>query len=444
MTQESEAELAIALAEVLRETTGPVTIGDLRRLSGGASRETWSFTAVAGADRLSLVLQRSRGGLTMTGPSFTVEDALLAAAEHSGVPVPPTVIDAAGCAAVLGDARITVHVEGESLGPRIVRRPEFAAARSTLSAQCGRALAAIHSIDPDDVPGLEEIDTLGRLRDGLDLVEEARPAFELALRWLHEHRPAPGPVRVVHGDFRIGNLLVDETGLQAVLDWELAHLGDPLEDLGWLCVRAWRFGGEGEVGGVGPIEDLLDAYAEASGSPVSVDDVRWWIVAGTLTWGLICAVQARRHLDGHVRSVELATIGRRVCETEYDLLDLIGVVAPAGSPTPAAPAPSGSHGRPTAAELVEAVREHLAEVVAPQLDGSAAFQLKVAGNALGIVERELMARPTSGLAAADEATMAASIRSGTAPSADDLVALQAAVVDRLRVAHPKWLLPPDA
>ena len=103
------------------------------------------------------------------------------------------------------------------------------------------------------------------MRDGLDLVEEARPAFELALRWLHEHRPAPGPVRVVHGDFRIGNLLVDETGLQAVLDWELATLGDPLEDLGWVCVRAWRFGGEGEVGGVGPSEDLLDAYE--SGRP---------------------------------------------------------------------------------------------------------------------------------------------------------------------------------
>ena len=262
----------------------------------------------------------------MGGPSLAAEDALLAAAERAGVPVPPVVVDAAGCAD--GARRGPHHRPRRRRGARPAHRPrttQFAAARAALPAQCGRALAAIHSIDPADVPGLEAVDTLARLRDGLDLVGEARPAFELALRWLHDHRPPPGPQRVVHGDFRIGNLLVDETGLRAVLDWELAHLGDPLEDLGWLCVRAWRFGGDGEVGGVGPLEDLLDAYGDAAGTPVSADDVRWWIVAGTLTWGLICAVQARRHLDGHVRSVELATIGRRVCETEYDLLDLLGV-----------------------------------------------------------------------------------------------------------------------
>ncbi|MEZ5205083.1 MAG: phosphotransferase family protein [Acidimicrobiales bacterium] len=182
--------------------------------------------------------------------------------------------------------------------------------------------------------------------NGLDLLDEHRPAFELALRWLADRRPPERPTSVVHGDFRVGNLLVDpDHGLRAVLDWELAHLGDPLEDLGWLCVRAWRFGGDGEAGGVGPLDDLLDAYAEATGEPVSADDVHWWIVAGTLTWGLICAVQARRHLDGHVRSVELATIGRRVCETEYDLLDLIGITEPKTS----APEPSPDRGtQPTA------------------------------------------------------------------------------------------------
>ncbi|WP_421120778.1 phosphotransferase [Aquihabitans daechungensis] len=415
MTDVSEAELEAALVRALRDATGPLTIGDLRRLSGGASRETWSFTAITGSDRLELVLQRVRGGLTMSGPSLETEDALLLAAEHAGVPVPPVVVGAPACADALGPARITLHVAGESLGPRIVRRPELGAARAALPAQCGRALAAIHSIDPAQVPGLEEVDTLQRLREGLDLVGEARPAFELALRWLADRRPPAREPRVVHGDFRVGNLLVDETGLQAVLDWELAHLGDPLEDLGWLCVRAWRFGGEGEVGGVGPLEDLLDAYGEASGTEVSADDVRWWIVAGTLTWGLICAVQARRHLDGHVRSVELATIGRRVCETEYDLLDLIGVTGPPLTPTRTGAATTGRHGRPSAAELVEAVREHLADVVAPQLDGAAAFQLKVAGNALRMVERELTDRPTSSLSPADEHQLAEQIRAGRAP-----------------------------
>jgi len=420
-------------------------IEDLRRLSGGASRETWSFTAVSGDERRALILQRVRGGMTMGGPSLAAEDALLTASEQAGVPVPPVVVDAAGCEPFLGAARITEHVDGEALGPRIVRRDEFAPARALLAAQCGRALAAIHSIDPADVPGLEAVDTLGRLRDGLDLLDEHRPAFELALRWLHDHRPPERPLSVVHGDFRVGNLLVDpDDGLRAVLDWELAHLGDPLEDLGWLCVRAWRFGGEGEVGGVGPLEDLLDAYAEASGTAVSADEVRWWIVAGTLTWGLICAVQAHRHLDGHVRSVELATIGRRVCETEYDLLGLIGVTERKAAAVEAAPDPGTAHGRPTAAELVEAVREHLADVVAPELDGAAAFQLKVAGNALAIVERQLRAEPTSVLDDRLERALADAIRSGGELEDEVLVEVRAAVVDRLRVANPKWLLPPDA
>jgi aminoglycoside phosphotransferase (APT) family kinase protein len=438
----ADAELAVELARLLG---GGLTIEDLARLSGGASRETWSFTAASDDERRRLILQRVRGGMTMGSTSLASEDALLAAASAAGVPVPPMVIDAARCEPVLGAARITQHVEGEALGPRIVRRDEFAPARALLAGQCGRALAAIHSIDPDEVPGLEPVDTLGRLRDGLDLLDEHRPAFELALRWLAEHRPVQRRLAVVHGDFRVGNLLVDpEQGLTAVLDWELAHLGDPLEDLGWLCVRAWRFGGEGEVGGVAPLADLLDAYAEATGTPVSVDDVRWWIVAGTLTWGLICAVQAHRHLDGHVRSVELATIGRRICETEYDLLDLMGITEPKVGPVDPQPDPGTAHGRPTAAELVEAVREHLAQTVAPELDGAAAFQLKVATNALGIVERELTATSTSVLNDQLERALADAIRSGNELEDEVLVEIRAAVVDRLRVANPKWLLPPDA
>lgn len=158
-------------------------------------------------------------------------------------------------------------------------------------------------------PELERVEPLERLRLGLDLVGEARPTLEHTLRWLADHRPDPGPPAVVHGDFRVGNLLVDPTdGLRAVLDWELAHVGDPVEDLGWLCVRAWRFGGSGEVGGIGAVDDLLASYADAAAVPVAPEHLHWWVVAGTVTWGLIYAIQARRHLDGHVRSVELATI----------------------------------------------------------------------------------------------------------------------------------------
>ncbi|MGI8755766.1 MAG: DUF6285 domain-containing protein, partial [Acidimicrobiales bacterium] len=254
---------------------------------------------------------------------------------------------------------------------------------------------------------------------------------------------------------RVGNLIVGEDGLRAVLDWELAHLGDPLEDLGWLCVRAWRFGGAGEVGGFAALDELVDAYAEATGTAVDLNDVRWWIVAGTLTWGLICAVQARRHLDGHVSSVELATIGRRVCETEYDLLHLLGIGdLPGGDPAGGVHPAASIHGRPTAAELVDAVRSHLLHEVAPSQDGAASFALKVAVNALSMVERELTLRPhrdadvalrLASREIANETELAAAIRRRElGPDQADVAAVvRALVLDRVRVANPKWLLPPD-
>jgi aminoglycoside phosphotransferase (APT) family kinase protein len=447
------------LASALSDALDGAAIDGLHRLSGGASRETWSFAA----DGRPLILQRTRPGSSMSGPSMADEDVLLAAAASAGVPVPPIVADAAACEALLGSARITAHVDGEALGPRIVRDERFVEARSVLVGQCARALAAIHSIDPPTVHGLENVDDpVGRIRLGLDLVEEHRPAFELALRWLDEHRPPVGAPAVVHGDFRVGNLLVDETtGLAAVLDWELAHLGDPVEDLGWLCVRAWRFGGAGEVGGVGPLPDLLDAYAEAGGRPVDPEHVRWWIVAGTTLWGLICAVQARRHLDGHIRSVELATIGRRVCETEYDLLDLIGLASSTDDPKPAETAATEGggtgveiHGRPTATELQDAIDAHRAAhpVAADQAD---AFQSKVADNAQAIVDRERDLGPAIASSAAarlatlgftDERALASAIRDGEleiTPGSAEARTIRALVTDRVRVSNPKWLLASD-
>ena len=459
-------QLAGAVAGALTAAgsrVGADAIVGLCRLSGGASRETWSFTAAG----RPLILQRTRGGGSLDGPSMAEEDELLVAATAVGVPVPPIVVDASTCGPFLGEARITAHVDGEALGPRIVRGDAFASARAVLPAQCGRALAAIHSIDPATVPGLSPVEPLERLRAGLDLLDEHRPAFELALRWLRDHRPPARPPTVVHGDFRIGNLLVDpERGLEAILDWELAHLGDPLEDLGWLCVRAWRFGGAGEVGGVGPLGDLLAAYADESGAPVAPEHVRWWIVVGTLTWGLICAVQARRHLDGHVRSVELATIGRRVVETEHDLLDLLGIAREEASgdegtdggdarevPDPRDGLLPAGEGRPSAADLVDAVRTFLTDDVAPRVEGATAFQLKVAANALRIVERELRQDPFARQRVADllasagaetEEELAGSIRTDTV-DADEWVlhrAVRATVTARLQVANPKWLAGP--
>jgi aminoglycoside phosphotransferase (APT) family kinase protein len=176
------------------------------------------------------------------------------------------------------------------------------------------------------VPQLQSEDQLGSLRTFYDMLAPtmgAHPAFELGFRRLEQRRPDVRTDVVVHGDYRFGNLLVDPDGLVAALDWELAHLGDPPEDLAWFSIRAWTFGGPGEVAGMSSLDDLVTAYERASGIDVDADTLQWWRVVETLRWGVICMMQAHTHLSGASRSVELATIGRRVCETEYDLLRLL-------------------------------------------------------------------------------------------------------------------------
>lgn len=163
-----------------------------------------------------------------------------------------------------------------------------------------------------------------RPRRGVDQpLRRAAPAFELAIGWLRAHRRPDVAKVLVHGDFRLGNLIIGPDGIRAVLDWELAHLGDPAEDLAWLCLKAWRFRGSGVVGGLGELADLRDAYEREGGRRVEPERLFWWQVFGTLKWGAICLRQARIHLSGESRSVELAAIGRRVCETEYDLVRML-------------------------------------------------------------------------------------------------------------------------
>ena len=296
------------------------------RLSGGASRETWAFDlfdALDGSTR-PLILQRVRAGPLSATFTMAGEAGLLAAAAGARVPVAP-VVAASDDEAVLGAPFLVMgRVEGETIARRILRDDEFADARAALVDQCAAALAGIHRLSATVAPHLRADDPVDQLRGLLDALGQPHPAFELGLRWLDEHRPPRVEPGVVHGDFRLGNLMVDDHGLAAVLDWELAHLGDPIEDLGWLCVRAWRFGSDLPVAGLGSYDQLIDAYERAAGTTVDPEHLRWWEALGTLRWGLICVLQASGHLSGASRSVELAAIGRRVCENEYDLLTLIG------------------------------------------------------------------------------------------------------------------------
>jgi aminoglycoside phosphotransferase (APT) family kinase protein len=311
------------LAGVLQPILGDdVVIENLHTLTGGASRTTYSFDAITGATRRPLIL---RAAPTAEGQfaSMELEAAVQAAAAQSGAPV-PNILTASNSPAALGNPYLICdEIAGETIVRKIQRQLDDAG-RSRLLTQCGQALAAIHRASTDAAE-LRERDELVEWRQRLDELGDTTATFEWAFRWLESNRPAQSAIRLVHGDFRMGNLIVDGSTLAAVLDWEAVHIGEVYEDLAWFCVRAWRFGASAELaaGGLGSIEDFVSAYEQAGGTPVDRKALLWWQVLGTLKWGIICRYQAERHLSGQTRSVELATIGRRVCETEWDVLDLL-------------------------------------------------------------------------------------------------------------------------
>ena len=377
------------------------------------------------------------------------ESAVLRAAADVGVPVAAVV--AADDGSVLGSAGMVLErLEGETIARKLLRDDEWTTARSRLGAQVGAAMAAVHRIPTDAVDGLSAPDQVNQFREVLDGLGEPHPAFELGFRWLDANRPPSNDPRVVHGDLRLGNLLVGPDGLRAILDWELTHLGDPMEDLGWFCVRAWRFGSPLPAGGVSTREVLATAYEEAGGEPVDLDVLRWWETLGTLKWGVMCIMQAWGHLSGASRSMEHATIGRRVCENEWDVLDLLPG-PPLERRAPADPLPTPSvHDRPTMAELLEAVREWVDGDVRSGTEGRLSFHARVAANALKILEREVALEPEltrahlerlRSLDCGSDAELAARIRAGELDGRLDEVRtfVAASVHDKLLVANPTWL-----
>lgn len=305
-------------------------VADLHRLSGGASQETWSFTVTGQGGVQRMILRRASAAVgkpeeQSTQAGLAVEAELIAQASRAGVPVPRVraVLEPSDG---LGDGFVMDHIDGETLGGKIVRDARFADARRVLAFQCGQAMAAIHRIPVDGLPRLREAPAAVELKNYLARhrsLHADKPVFELAFQWLQRNVPPP-PARpvLVHGDFRNGNLMVGEEGLRAVLDWELAHLGDPMEDLGWICVNSWRFGGAGPVGGFGAREDLFAGY-EAGGGVVNAARVRFWETFGVLKWGIVCEAMSQPPASGGPRTVERAVIGRRSSETEIDLLNLM-------------------------------------------------------------------------------------------------------------------------
>jgi aminoglycoside phosphotransferase (APT) family kinase protein len=371
-------------------------LSDLRRLSGGASMESWAF-AYGGEE---FVLRRLPAGISpddegLRGVPLATQADVIDLAVQSGVTA-PIVRARLSPEDGLGEGFVMEKAEGETLPHKILGNPDFAEAESKLTDQCAAELWNIHNIDPESLTDSLEyyspLDLIGLQKDKYDEIGGAIPIYEYAFHWLMQNAPDSEAKKLVHGDFRMGNLMIAPTGLSAVLDWELARLGDPVQDLAYLCTPSWRFGHYEKVaGGFDSAEAFLAAYARHSGEDVDPDRFRFWLIYSTVWWGVACMVMGeiwRSHGD---RSLERTVIGRRVSEVEIDLALLFEEILPRQFCTQLdwkLPEAQDARGETGYDELLTALSEWNSENVQPDLKGHDRFQSRVAGNALGIAQRQ--------------------------------------------------------
>ena len=433
-------DLATGLARALQRIGLPVPDA-LERLSGGASMESWRFAA---GDQL-LVLRRAPSANMMVGRPMdhAGEARLIQMARASGVTAPEILVELIPADAI-GTGFVMRAIPGTADPAVILAEADPA----MLITDIARELAAIHRIDPGELPGLPAMDTaaaLAALRARFIGYGGDRPVLALALRWLEAHIPVPQAPRLVHGDFRLGNLLVDQGRLTGVLDWELAHSGDFHEDLAYGCMTVWRFARPDRPAfGLASFADWLDAYRAAGGNEVDPARLRFWLIYRTFWWALGCLEMGGYWRSGSDRAIERVVIARRTCEQELDLLMLLEVEAPDEERArllPAArPVPADGAGEPSAGEILTAISEWLANDIKPLVSGPqpgsrARFDLAVARNALRIVSRELAQRPD----VADQ-VLAADLLAGKATLTTPglLARLRRMTLDKLAADMPKY------
>jgi aminoglycoside phosphotransferase (APT) family kinase protein len=391
-----QEEFQARLDTVLRrELPGCRKLISLERLSGGASQETYRIMVDGEAGERPVCMRRAPGGAVpeeRVAPGLAVEAQLMQMAREVGVPE-PEVFYVLQPEDGLGEGFLMEWLDGEALGARIARSPELAGVRPKLAYECGQVLARIHSIDVT-ASGLEEhlqVHTpeqfVRQMWERYELLETPQPMIDYAARWLLDHLPAAPRRTLVHNDFRNGNFMVDEHGIKAVLDWEVAHIGDPMRDLGWICTNSWRFGvSDKPVGGFGEYVDLFAGYESVSGQSVDPQHVRFWEVFGSFWWAIGCLGMAEHYRTGPDQTVERPAIGRRSSECQVDCVNLlipgpVNLVAGADL--------SAGDDMPRMDELLVSVRDFLRQDVMGATTGRVNFLARVAGNSLDIVLREL-------------------------------------------------------
>lgn len=306
--------------------------------SVGAVRSTLLIDITTADGVVAAVAQITASPYAEERRSMTIEDEanVIRLAGEAGAPVAEVLAAVVQAPGLNRSVLVSRRVDGESIPRRVLRLLDSKpGAGEALANTCGTVMAKLHSVDVDRVPAnLERFDPanparayVAALRESLDERNDPHPVLRYALNWLDANLPsAPDAPALVHADFRNGNVIISPDGsLGAVVDWEVAHVGDPMEDLAYLCLRTWRFGNhDREVGGFGSVLALRQGY-EAAGGTWRQDAFDWWMIARNVWWGIGLAGQAGAFSEGLSTSIVHAASGRRVVELEYDVL--MGIAA---------------------------------------------------------------------------------------------------------------------
>ena len=305
-----------------------MSVDEISRLSGGSSNESWKIEINTKEDKKILVFRRTPGGNLKDEESNNFVDIadeakVMDIAKDFDVPVPKIlkVINHKD----IGKGFFMQFIKGETLGNRIVNNEEFEQVRPRLAEKCGEIIANIHKIPIskfNNIRTSEAEEELLRYEEVYKSHNQYIPVFEYAISWLKDNLPKKIPLKLIHGDFRNGNLVIsNEDLIPGVLDWELFHLGDPYEDLSWICVNSWRFNKiDLPVGGFGKREDMYLSYEKISNEKLDRSRLKFWEVLGTLKWGIMCLNMIEIYRSGFDKSIDRASIGRRSSETEIDLI----------------------------------------------------------------------------------------------------------------------------
>jgi aminoglycoside phosphotransferase (APT) family kinase protein len=315
------------LTEELRDPT--LQIDGLKRTSVGYSRENWVFNAAwtegGQARRAPFIARRDPKGSVLE-TDRKAEFAILRALEGSHVPSPSARwLDADGSR--LGRPTIIMDLEPGVCDYMVLNGARPVEARLAIAHQLADRLADIHLLDWQacglgatlESPGRDAAVAALALWEGeLRRVQlEPEPELELVIAWLRRNAPKSRVTTLVHGDFKPGNVLLQDDTVSLVLDWETAHLGDPLEDLGWVSnpLRA----GEQRIAGIWQPEHLIARWHERTGYEVEPAAVHWWTVLANLKQALTVLTGARAFVDGRFDRVLHAPV--RIYDLLLDLIE---------------------------------------------------------------------------------------------------------------------------